>query len=106
MNVPPFGSIKDIEADYPNEWLKVEITKMAEDGFTSLEGRLMGHGKDQEELSKAGKEYIQKFGAVKGIYRNYTGEMEAEAVLLWIHFFVLKLYYENKIYQSFHWLWF
>lgn len=78
---PPIRAIKDIEADHPDEWVVLEITKMAEDGFTPLEGRLMAHAKDRDELRETVKAYRKKY-EVHATYRNYTGEMQVEAVLL------------------------
>ena len=78
---PPIHPIKNIETAYPNEWIEIEITKMDRNGFTPLEGRLIAHSKDREELNHIAKAYRQKYEVHK-TYRNYTGEIEVEAVLL------------------------
>ena len=78
---PPIRFIKDIEAEHPDEWVIIEITKMAEDGFTPLEGRLMAYGKKRDEVHQKTLQYREKYD-VHSIYRNYTGEIKVEAVWL------------------------
>ena len=81
MKVFDIKPIKEIEAHYPNEWVEIEVTKMADDGYTPLEGRLIAHGKKYTEVSQKALEYIEKFN-VKKTYSNYIGEITAESILL------------------------
>ena len=78
---PSIQTIEEIEKAYPDEWLEIEITKWAEDGFTALEGRLIAHGKDRDKVSEEALKYFRKYD-VKDVYHAYTGEIQAESVLL------------------------
>lgn len=74
-------SIEQIEKEHPDEWLKIEVTKMADDNYTPLEGRLIAHGKDSDKVGKKAVEYVKK-NNIKKILSTYTGEITAEAVLI------------------------
>lgn len=74
-------SIEQIEKEHPDEWLEIEVTKMADDNFTPLEGKLITHGKDREKIRKKAIEYFKK-NNIKITYHDYTGDIQAEAVLI------------------------
>ena len=78
---PIIQTIEAIEKEYPNEWIEVEVVEMAKDDFTPLKGRLIAHGKDSNKVNEEAISYIRQHN-IKTIYRNYTGELEVEALLL------------------------
>ena len=73
--------IAEVEKEYPDEWLEIEVTQMADDGFTALEGRLIAHGKDRKKVSEIALLYYKEHD-VKTTYSGYTGDITVEAIVL------------------------